>query len=123
METIYIIIYLLKKNCSENNLSKKVHNFLLFPIVKTLWPLEVLRNSAPTCLPTKYISIWWYALQTIFFFTIFKLKHFEHGIPVHCTFRSPTNPTLSPHHGIGVAMVNGSECHGKQRQGGKLDFN
>ena len=25
--------------------------------------------------------------------------------------------------GIGVAMVNGSKCHGKQRQGGKLDFN
>ena len=25
--------------------------------------------------------------------------------------------------GVGVAMVNGSECHGKQRQGGKLDFN
>ena len=34
METIFIIIYLLKKNCSENNLSKKVHNFFLFPIVK-----------------------------------------------------------------------------------------
>ena len=46
METIFIIIYLLKKNCSENNLSKKVHNVFLFPIVKTLWPLEVLRNSA-----------------------------------------------------------------------------
>ena len=25
--------------------------------------------------------------------------------------------------GVRVAMVNGSECHGKQRQGGKLDFN
>ena len=25
--------------------------------------------------------------------------------------------------GVGVAMVNGSECYGKQRQGGKLDFN
>ena len=24
--------------------------------------------------------------------------------------------------GVGVAMVNGSECHGEQRQGGKLDF-
>ena len=36
METIFIIIYLLKKNCSENNLSKKVHNIFLFPIVKTV---------------------------------------------------------------------------------------
>ena len=25
--------------------------------------------------------------------------------------------------GVGVPMVNGSECHGSQRQGGKLDFN
>ena len=25
--------------------------------------------------------------------------------------------------GVGVAIFNGSECHGKQRQGGKLDFN
>ena len=25
--------------------------------------------------------------------------------------------------GVGVAMVNGREFHGKQRQGGKLDFN
>ena len=49
METIFIIIYLLKKNCSENNLSKKVHNFFFVSNCQNgvVWPLEVLRNSAP----------------------------------------------------------------------------
>ena len=47
----------------------------------------------------------------------------EYLMTLYSTFRSPTNPTLSPHRGVGVAMVNGSGCHGYQRQGGKLDFN
>ena len=82
METIFIIIYLLKKNCSENNLSKKVHNFFLFPIVKTVWPLEVLRNSAllnMLAIEIHLILVVCFA-NYFFFLTILKLKQFEHGI-------------------------------------------
>ena len=53
METIFIIIYLLKKNCSENNLSKKCTTFFCFQLSKrcsvAFGSVKEFSSTQPAC--------------------------------------------------------------------------
>jgi len=54
----------------------------LFPSVKTVWPLEVLRNSPlRNMLPNEIHLILVVCFANNFFLNYFKIKQFEHGIP------------------------------------------
>ena len=55
-----------------------MHNFFLFPIVKTVWPLEVLKNSALLNMLANEIHLMLVVcFANYFFLTIFKLAGYR----------------------------------------------